>query len=106
MFEHRLGLALHKTIGEVRAIPYAEFKSWQFFSMIEPFGFHDDEYRTAAILAMLYNINKGKGRAKDVSDFMRDLKKAVLNELKEKPSIDDMSRDEIVNLIKKDFGIR
>lgn len=106
MFEHRLGLALNKTIAEVRALPYPEYHAWELYYLIEPFGWRENEYSTAALLAMLYNVNRGKGKAKDVGEFMRDIPSAILNELKDKPDISELSREEIIKLIKKDFGIK
>ena len=106
MFEHRLGLALGKSIGEVRALPYPEYRSWELFHLVEPFGFENDEYRSAAILSMLYNINRTKGKAKDPKDFMRDMVKEVLKQLTEIPDATELTRDELIKQIKKDFGIR
>jgi hypothetical protein len=81
MFEHRLGLALGKTIGEIRALPATEFRRWQLFYMLEPWGWADAEYRTAIALSLLFNIHRGKESAKDVSEFMRDMPKETLKYL-------------------------
>ena len=103
-------MALNKTISEIRALPYPEYRSWELFYLIEPFGFVNDEYRAAAQLAMMYNANRGKGKAKDVKDFMRDMQKAVLEEIKEQPDISDLPLEQqkeiLIRQIKKDFGIR
>jgi hypothetical protein len=57
---------------------YQEFKSWQMFYLIEPWGWYDREYRTAALLAMMVNVNKGKkGKNKTEQDFMRDMPSLV-----------------------------
>ena len=113
MFEHRLGLALGKTIGEIRAIPAKEFLQWQLFSIAEPFGWHDEEYRTGVILAMLYNANRGKGKAKNAEDFMRDIAKGISDasdQAETEKAIDEMQPDEkrqyYLAQIKRDFGIR
>jgi len=98
-------LALGKTLVEIRAMPYSEFRSWQLFYMLEPFGWHDNEYRTAAILAMLYNANRGKGKAKQVKEFTRDVEAAIYNELKDQSKVDTMTREQIVSAVKKDFGL-
>jgi hypothetical protein len=105
MFEHRLGLALHKSIGEIRAMPFSEFKRWQLFYLVEPWGWPNDEYHTAAILAMLYNANRGKNKTRDVKDFQRNMLEAALRELAEPLDITQIPRDELVKMIKKDFGI-
>lgn len=86
-------------------MPYAEFRSWKMFAMLEPFGFDADEYHTAALLAMLYNVNRGKGKPKDVKDFMRNMTRAVLSELDQQPAFEDLQREEQIRKIKKDFGI-
>jgi len=86
-------------------MPYAEFRQWQIYYAIEPFGWHDAEYHTASILAMLYNVNRGKGKAKEAKDFVRNMVKAVLSELKEQPRLEDMTPEQVKAQIKKDFGI-
>jgi len=79
------------------------------FYLLEPFGFPDEEYRTAAALTLLYNINAGKGKNKDVKDFMRDMPKAVLAEFTQPKGIeafDETQRRRLIEQIKKDFGIK
>jgi hypothetical protein len=110
MFEHRLGLALHKTVAEIRAMPYAEFKRWQIYYLLEPFGWHDEEYRTAIALTMFHNANRGKGKSKKVKDFYRDMPSDILSHFQDTPrELDGMSyeqqREFIAAQIKKDFGI-
>lgn len=100
-------MALGKSLAEVRALSYPEFRSWQLFYLLEPFGFEDREYRTASQLAMLYNINRGKGKAKDAKEFMRDMKKVVIDELSRifsEPK--KLTPEEIAELAKRTFGIR
>jgi len=106
MFEHRLGLALSKSIGEIRALPYPEYRSWELFYLLEPWDFENDEYRSAAVLAMLYNINRSKGKPKEVKEFMRNLEDEVLKMVHEQPSLSELSRDELIKQVKKDFGIK
>lgn len=46
--------------------------------MLEPWGWHDREYRTAAILAMLNNVNASKrNQQKKETDFIRDMPKLI-----------------------------
>jgi hypothetical protein len=104
MFEHRLGLALSKSLGEIRALPYPEYRSWELFYLVEPFGFENDEYRLASILSMLFNVNRSKGKARNPKDFMRDMQREVLKHIKAQPDVSTLSRDELIALIKKDFG--
>lgn len=110
MFEHRLGLALNKSIGEIRSLPYPEYRSWELFSILEPFGWENDEYRAASLLALIYNVNKGKGKAKTPKDFMRDTQAEILKQLEQAPDISDLpieeQREILMRQIKKDFGIK
>lgn len=62
---------------------YEEFTSWQTFYLIEPWGWHDREYRTASLLAMLVNVNASKRKdSKDIKDFVRDMPKLIANEIR------------------------
>lgn len=113
MLEHRLGLALGKTLAEIRAMPYPEFQRWQLYDLVEPIGWPNEEYRTAELLAMLYNANRGKGRAKEVKDFMRDITGAIVNELRTMQKQEELEampaeqrREYLLGQIKKDFGIK
>lgn len=112
MFEHRLGLALGKSLGEVRALPAPEYRRWLLFYLVEPWGFADREYRTGAQLAMLYNINRGKAKEKDARAFMRDMPGEILKNFLGQPAgfdLEAMSPEErrefIIAAIKSDFGI-
>jgi len=107
MFEHRLGLALHLTLGGVRALPAPEYRRWQLFYLIEPWGWQDAEYRTAAVLSRLYNVNSGKGKQREVKDDMRDMTGEILKRLEGSPIPDDMpfeqKRELILAAIKRDW---
>lgn len=99
-------MALGKTIAEIRALPYPEFRAWQLFYLIEPFGFADNEYRTASLLAMLYNANRGKGKAKGAKEFMRDMEKSVMDEIQAQSAEPrKLTREEIEIQAKRFFGI-
>ena len=55
-----------------------EFRSWKSYYKLEPWGFADREYRTAALMMMLNNTNVTKRQdAKRISDFIRDPAKFV-----------------------------
>lgn len=85
MFDLRLGLALGKSLGEIRSLPYPEIQKWRLMFLLEPWGFHDQEYRTAALLAKLHNSNTSKRRqAKPVKFFMRDMLKGIVDNLRRK----------------------
>lgn len=74
MFDLRLGLALGKSLGEVRNLPLPEVQLWRTYYKLEPWGWFDSEYRTAAVLMMLYNTRLTKTQhAKDLEYFFRDM---------------------------------
>lgn len=78
MFDHRLGLALGKSIGEIHQLPYPEYKNWQLFYSVEPWGWYPQEYRLARLLALLININRSKNTPLvQPEDFMRDINKVI-----------------------------
>ena len=65
-------------MSEVQSLSYDEWSSWRTFYQIEPWGFHDQEYRTASMLAMMANVNMSKkSRPKKVSDFIRNMPKLL-----------------------------
>ena len=67
-------MALGKTIAEVRNLPYDEFASWKLYYRLEPWGFHDKEYRTAALLTQMWNTRVTKqSQAKKLRDYIRDM---------------------------------
>jgi hypothetical protein len=78
----RLGLALGKSQSEVRDLPYPEFRRWQLMYLLEPWGWENEEYRTAAIVASLHNskISK-KSEAKGPDYFMRKVERDLLTKL-------------------------
>ena len=110
MFEHRLGLALSKSISEIRSMSYVEFRSWQLFYLLEPWGWQNEEYYAAVNMAMLYNINRSKGKVKEPKEFMRDLEGELLKQLEAERDLADLSVDEqreiLIRQVKKDFGIK
>jgi hypothetical protein len=79
MFDLRLGLALGKSLEEVRRLPYKEILLWRMFYLVEPWGFVDQEFRDARLLAQLYNINAPRNKQKPVQRFMRNMVSMVMN---------------------------
>ena len=78
MFDHRLGLALRKSIGEIHQLPYPEYKRWQLFYSVEPWGWEIEEYRLAKLLALLININRPKNTPPvRPGDLVRDISKVI-----------------------------
>lgn len=108
MFDHRLGLALGRSLGEVRALPYPEWKSWYVFSLVEPWGWWNTEEQAARVLTMLHNVNAKKAKAP--KDFMRDMVRELLEVLKPPVNLDDLPEEErrrmIIEAVKRDFGVR
>ena len=99
-------MALSKSISEVRALTYPEFRSWQLFYLLEPWGWQNDEYYAAVNIAMQYNINRGKAKVKEPKEFIRDMQGELLKQLEAERDITEMSKDEIIKQVKKDFGIK
>ena len=93
-------------LSQVRAMPYQEWYAWRLYDLLEPIGWPNEEYHFAALQAMLYNANRGKkSKARDTKDFMRNMLDAVLKALEEQPDLNALTREQIVAMIKKDFGI-
>jgi hypothetical protein len=87
-------------------MPYAEFYSWQLFYRLEPWGFERAELHKAEILAMLYAINRGKGKVKDVADFMPDRLKGILADIARDVIPEELTREQLIARIKRDLGAK
>jgi len=62
---------LKKSIGWVEALPYREFREWQAYYNIEPFGESRADLRSAINACVVANANRGKNTpAFKVDDFM------------------------------------
>jgi len=92
-------------------MPYPEYASWKRFYLIEPFGWHNEEYRTAAILTMLVNtaVSKKKDQKK-IEDYIRDMPKLLEKAYREQEKQQElsvqfkhMSREEKKLMIAKSF---
>jgi hypothetical protein len=81
--------------------------SWFRYSLVEPFGWAEREYHTAANLAMLYNINRKKRtRAKRAADFMRNMTKrlrSVKTQEQAKKRYQEMSIEQKREYVKAQF---
>lgn len=87
-------------------MPYPEFRRWQLYFELEPWGFVESEYQTAALLTMLHNVNSTRKQQKGIQHFVRDMLKGILDSVKEPTAPTELSREELIKLIKKDLGIR
>jgi tRNA uridine 5-carbamoylmethylation protein Kti12 len=55
----------------LRRLTARQFINWEIYDAIEPFGQLREDYRTAQIVSLLYNVNRGKhDKAKSVEDFL------------------------------------
>jgi hypothetical protein len=78
LFDLRLGLALGKSLSEIRRMSYSEYREWVRFYTLEPWGWQNAEYILGSIVATLYNVNRTKGKkAKTADDFMRKPEKEI-----------------------------
>ena len=109
MFDHRLGLALSKSIGEIRALPYPEYHDWELFYLLEPWGWANEEYQMAMIISMIHNTNVKDTDQKEPAFFMRKMMEMITEQLAPEPELNEMSaedrRELIRNAVKKDLGI-
>lgn len=66
-----LALALGRTLGEIDRMPAYEFREWQHYHALYPFGDERADWRSGTIAAVIANVNRGKDQqAKSASDFM------------------------------------
>lgn len=113
MFDHRLGLALGRSVGEIHKLSYSEWKKWWLIYKLEPWGWYNEEVNVARMLSMLHNANVSKPKdAKAPNFFVRDMQKLLLESVKEEeaPDLDGMNEDEkrawYVKQFNKTFGVK
>lgn len=71
MFVHRLALALGRTVAELyETLTPQEMTEWQAYYQLEPWGAWRDNWHSAQLSTLLFNINRGKHPAAKVKDFM------------------------------------
>lgn len=87
-------------------MPYPEYKIWQLFYLLEPWGTPLFDSALSQVLAMLHNTVAGKGKARPPKHFLPDRLKQLLSALQEVPEPAELSREELVKQIKKDFGMQ
>ena len=80
---------------------------------LEPWGWSNEEVNVARILAMLHNSNVAKAKdAKSPAVFIRDMKKLLLESVKEEevPDLDSMNEDEkrawYISQFNRTFGVK
>jgi len=95
----RLGLAVGDlSLVKVMNLPYPLYKRWKIFYLLEPFGFADAEYRTAALLAQINNSSATKrSQLQKVTRRMRDMPKELLKYIRAtiKKQSDDSSAPDL-----------
>lgn len=115
MFELRLGLALGKTRSEIRALPATEYRDFELFYMLEPWGWPEQEYRLGRVLSEMFFIaNHGKKNFTP-KQFMRDMSEAYklgddfdisLMTREELKAYREEHRDELIAEAKQAFGAK
>lgn len=78
-----MGLALGKSIAEIRQLGYPEFKRWRLYEAIEPFGWPEKEYHFASLMALIYNLAPVKKKPLTPADFIVDIDEVIANQEKE-----------------------
>jgi hypothetical protein len=100
----RLGSLLGKTIGEVRALPVSEYRKWQLFYILEPWGYHNTEFLFGKLLAVLYTLASHDKTNYTAKQFMRDNTKIATE-----PDMSEMTTEErheyIIMRAKEAFGV-
>lgn len=59
--------------GLLRKTSARQFFEWQYFAEVEPFTFNRElraDYRTASIVQMIANVNRGKRKAYSLDEFL------------------------------------
>ena len=104
----RLGLALHKSREEIRALPAPEYRDWELFYLLEPWGWQNTEYLVGKVMSGIFDI-AAKGKKSFLpKQFMRDFYKD-LTEPTEAEIIKyrkEHSRDELIAMAKRDMGVK
>lgn len=49
---------------------YAEYREWEAFYRVHPFGDLRDDERTASVTSLLYNLHRSGGKPKTIVDCM------------------------------------
>lgn len=92
---HRLGALLGKDFGELREMPEPDYRSWELYYLLEPWGWPDREYRTAAIMTAVFNA-QGPKRPREISEFIRDMEAEILayieNEMNQEDEMEKLQR--------------
>jgi len=62
---------LGKTVAEIEAsMGSAELSEWQEYYALEPFGTWRDNWHSAQLAALIFNVNRGKQKPVSTADFM------------------------------------
>lgn len=92
-------------------MPAPEFRRWQLFYILEPWGWHNEEYQTAAMRSMIYNVNAERKHQKGVETFTRDMLKLIEAEMTQEErnhqariKFEKMDIEERKQVIAKIFG--
>lgn len=102
----RLGLALGRSRGEVRALPAPEYRDWQLMYLLEPWGWHNLEYLASAIMAMILNVNVKESDRKKSGYFMREMKNIIIKASLEQDSTAEDEYKAMSRAEKRAFAIK
>lgn len=107
MFELRLGALLGKSISEVRELPAPEYRKWELFYLIEPWGWHNTEYMLGKIVSSLFDIAARGKKSFRPKQFMRELAEIGTAMTPEEIKAYRLEhRDEIIAQAKRDMGVK
>jgi len=73
MFDLRLGLALGKSLNEIRSLPNPELALWRAYYLLEPWGWPNEEFQVARILTMLWNRSVDRSKQKSPTFWIRNM---------------------------------
>lgn len=62
-------------------MPYPDYRDFQLFYMLEPWGWENEEYLSSAIQARIYNATIRPKDRKGQDFFMRDRVKGIIDHL-------------------------
>ena len=51
---------MKKSVGWVEQLPYKEYREWQAYFKINPFGEYRDDLNSAIVASTIANVNRGK----------------------------------------------
>ena len=79
------------SVGQLRSVmSYTEYRSWKAYYLLEPWGWHDREVRTATTMALMHNLKVKRSQRLKPDDFITNRPKMVLDAYREQDAQIDM----------------